>query len=109
MLFRLLGRRLVNDLARLLYLAILVGIGWLVLQFYSVEELKTHALNFWSWWVGLINGEYERYWNPVGAALVLTVIGSAILRFLLPPRRGGRHGYSGGDYDGDGDGGDGGD
>lgn len=106
MLFRLLGRRFVNDLARVLYLAVLVGIGWLVLQFYTVDELKAQALNFWSWWAGLIDGKYARYWNPVGAALVLILIGSALLRFLLPPRRGGRQGH---DYDDHDDGGDGGD
>jgi len=105
-------RRLINSfkefLARLVILGLLVGIAWLVLQYYTEQEIVAGASRFWVWWSHLLTGELAQYWNPAGAALSL---GIALL-FVLNPlarllgvsrRRHGHGGYSNDDSDAGGD------
>ena len=61
-------------IVRVVVMAIIVGIAWVVLQFYTEEEIAELARNFWSWWSTLITGDYAIYWNPLGAGVVLGII-----------------------------------
>lgn len=88
MIVQWLVRRLLATGARLILLAILVGIGWVVLQFYSVEALEAHARRFWTWWSGLVHGRYVQYWDPVGAAAALFFAVSFLLKPFMPRQRG---------------------
>ncbi len=85
--FQRLGRRLYESLVRFIFLALVVGIVWLILQFYSVAELEAYARQFWEWWSGLVEGDYAQYWNPFGAALTLFLIAAFVLAPFMPRRR----------------------
>jgi hypothetical protein len=71
-------------LARVVVIALLLGGVWLVLQFYTEEELIGAAEDFWAWWSTLLSGELATYWNPIGAGIAL---GAAVLFVVQPIRR----------------------
>lgn len=73
------ARGLRRILLQLIVMAGIVGVAWIVLQFYSEEEIAAIARSFWSWWSTLITGELAVYWNPVGAGVVLGIILLAVL------------------------------
>lgn len=92
-------RELSGLLFRVMVLGLIVGAGWLLLQFYSREEISAVALEFWQWWSMLLPGELGRYWNPAGAGITLAVV----LWLLLNPILrliGGKHSLGNGQHDG---------
>jgi hypothetical protein len=109
MAYRRLIKSLKEFLARLVIMGLLVGGTWLVLQYYTEQEIVAGANRFWVWWSHLLTGELAQYWNPAGAALSL---GIAVL-FVLNPltrllglsrgRRGHGGGHSNDDFDTGGD------
>jgi hypothetical protein len=109
-------QRVVNSLKetllRLFLLGLVVGGGWLLLQFYSEEEIAAGGQRFWAWWSTRFTGELARYWNPAGAAITLGIAALFVLnplaRLLGLRRRRGGGGGSYGDFDGGDSGGDGG-
>ena len=102
-----------ETLLRIIILAVLVGGGWLLLQFYTEDEIILGAGKFWEWWSTRFTGELAEYWNPAGAAISLGIAAlfvlSPISRLLGGRRRHGAHHHYGSDYADSGDGGDGGD
>lgn len=102
-----LSHSLLETLCRTLFLAIVAGGVWLLLQFYTEEEIVDAATRFWVWWSTLFTGQLAVYWNPLGAAAVLVI---AVMFVLTPIRRlfrsrygRGYNSYDSGDGDGDGD------
>lgn len=69
---------------RTAFIAILAGGAWLLMQFYTEQEVVVAANRFWAWWSTLFTGDLAQYWNPIGAAVVL---GAAVLFVLNPIMR----------------------
>jgi hypothetical protein len=104
-------RGIAESLARAGFVALVVGGVWLLLQFYTEQEIVSAAKHFWVRWCSVFSGDLAPYWNPVGAAVVLAIIImfvlSPVLRLFRTRRHGGRysdsdyHDYSSGDSGGD--------
>lgn len=101
-----LSHSLLEALYRALFLAAVAGGVWLLLQYYTEDEIVDAANRFWAWWSTLFTGQLATYWNPIGAAAVL---GIAVLFVLTPITRlfRSRRGYNSYDSGGWDDGGDG--
>ncbi len=69
---------------RTTFIALLAGGVWLIMQYYTEEEIVSATHRFWAWWSTLFTGELGQYWNPIGAAVVL---GAAVLFVLNPIMR----------------------
>jgi hypothetical protein len=106
-----LTRGIKESLARAAFLLCLAGGAWLLLQFYSEEEIVSAGKRFWAWWSTIFTGELAPYWNPVGAGIVLAIalmfVLNPVTRLFRSRRHGGSyhddgfHDYSGGDDGGD--------
>jgi hypothetical protein len=104
-------RGIAESLARAVFIILLAGAVWLLLQFYSEEEIVAAATRFWAWWSSIFTGDLAPYWNPVGAGIVLAIVImfvlNPVLRLFRTRRNGYRnydsdhHDYSSGDDDGD--------
>jgi hypothetical protein len=104
-------RGIAESLARAAFITLLAGGVWLLLQFYTEEEIVAAAKRFWVWWSSIFTGDLAPYWNPVGAGVVLAIIMmfvlNPVLRLFRTRRYGGRysdsdhHDYSSGDSGGD--------
>lgn len=73
-------RGISESLARIAFVGLLVAGGWLLLQFYTEQEIVAAAEQFWGWWSTLFTGELARYWNPYGAGAVLFLAVSFVLK-----------------------------
>ena len=70
-----------ETLIRTAFIALLAGGAWLLMQFYTEQEIVAAAYRFWAWWSTLFTGELAQYWNPIGAAVVLV----AAILFVFKP------------------------
>ena len=106
-----LTRSIKESLARAAFILLLAGGAWLLLQFYSEEEIVSAVKRFWAWLSTIFTGELAPYWNPVGAGIVLVItllfVLNPVARLFRTRRHGGGyhddgyHDYSGGDDGGD--------
>ena len=111
--YRRLVYTLKETMLRIVVLAFLVGGAWLLLQFYTEDEIILGTTRFWEWWSTRLTGDLAQYWNPAGAAITLGIAALFVLsplsRLLGGRRRHGSHYSHDSDYGGGGDSGDGGD
>ena len=81
--------------ARIALVGLFAGGIWLLLQYYTEQELVEAAEGFWLWWSMLMTGELAQYWNPIGAAValgaILLFVSEPIRRLFRARRRGGQY------------------